>query len=228
MFKNALSKLRGSAYRVPIICGLVVAAPVLFALFVGIFGACLGCNINEGATDPCVRFGVPLGELLAALTFGGMISMAFTIPASIIAIAAWWLWKIFLSKLTRKEQFVAGTIAAISIAWLVKLNFSGNGAQIRGDFAKETDLAGAWLRPGSDALGSEEGFILKPGGKAESVNTPNLTCTRWRLKEEGKLELDCQRDSSPLPAEYTVVTVDKKSIMLKDPAGIIVSYRRGP
>ena len=64
---------------------------VLFGLFpfflVGIasaVGKWLGCNINEGGTDPCIRFGIGFGKVLNGMMIMGWLVL-LTGPLAMMA-----------------------------------------------------------------------------------------------------------------------------------------------
>lgn len=121
-------------------------------------------------------------------------------------------------------------LAVIAVAGIVKFN-SGE-EYIHGYNVKESDLVGTWLHSVDSMPGAEAGFSLKSGGEAKSVNMAALACLNWRLDEdEAKLELDCVsaggRDSSAARIVYNLVAVSSKHLLLKDSAGMILTYRRG-
>jgi hypothetical protein len=74
---------------------------VLFALLpvflVGIaatVGKWLGCNINEGGTDPCIRFGIKFGKVLNGMMVMGWLVL-LTGPVAMlgaISFSAYLLW----------------------------------------------------------------------------------------------------------------------------------------
>lgn len=82
-FFKSKEKLR----RVPIWHVVIIIAafsPILLAMLAGAIGHSMGCNINEGGTDECIRLGIPFGLVLNALAVFGWLFM-FTIPLGIIA-----------------------------------------------------------------------------------------------------------------------------------------------
>lgn len=79
-------------------------SPIIVATLAGFLGSCLGCNINEGGTDPCYRLGIPLGIILSAFFTMGWF-MLITIPLGAIAIVAWTIFCIiiWLKKMNTKS-----------------------------------------------------------------------------------------------------------------------------
>src|ERR1700748_2859639 len=62
--------------------------PIILALLAGSIGNCMGCNINEGGTDQCVKMGIHFGVLLNTMAAGGWLFL-LTIPIGCIAIVIW-------------------------------------------------------------------------------------------------------------------------------------------
>lgn len=59
-----------SLKRIPLyyfIVGLLTFLPLLLALLASAIGNGLGCSINEGGTDGCLRLGIHSGPLLSSL-----------------------------------------------------------------------------------------------------------------------------------------------------------------
>lgn len=50
---------------------LLGAFPFFLVGIAGAVGKWLGCNINEGGTDPCIRFGVEFGKVLNGMMVMG-------------------------------------------------------------------------------------------------------------------------------------------------------------
>lgn len=230
MVNKAISRLINSKYRVPILCGMIVAAPIVFSLFVGLFGLSLGCSMNEAASDPCVRFGIPLGEFLNALGSAGFLSMV-TFPLALIVVAVWWLWGKYANKLSRAKLVVLGVFAVVAVTGTIKFAPDKEEPFIHPFMLEEADFVGTWMRPASGTPGTEEGFILKPGGEVETLNMAPLTCSNWSLNSDnGEMTLDCAGtgagNSSVAPVQYTKVGVSSKRLLLKDPSGAILSYSR--
>jgi len=57
--------------------------PLIVSMLAGLFGACLGCNINEAGTDKCIRLGIPFGNFLNFFGVVGWLSI-ITLPTGII------------------------------------------------------------------------------------------------------------------------------------------------
>ena len=62
--------------------------PILLAILAGFIGNCMGCNINEGGTDECIRNGIHFGSILNIMAAGAWFFL-LTIPAGIIAFIVW-------------------------------------------------------------------------------------------------------------------------------------------
>ena len=67
---------------------LLAIGPVLVSVSAGWVGELLGCNINEGGTDECVRYGIPFGSVLNPLGVVGWLSL-LTIPAAGLLAIPW-------------------------------------------------------------------------------------------------------------------------------------------
>ncbi|GAA3960431.1 hypothetical protein [Mucilaginibacter dorajii] len=63
---------------------LLALAPLLVSIAAGFIGNCMGCNINEGGTDACVRLGISFGNVLNPLGVLGWLCI-ITVPLGIIA-----------------------------------------------------------------------------------------------------------------------------------------------
>ena len=70
-------------------------------MFSGLFGECLGCNINEAGSDPCIRLGIPFGTILSTFFVLGWFAL-FTIPVGAIAIVGWTIYCVII--LIRKNK----------------------------------------------------------------------------------------------------------------------------
>ncbi|MDD5629353.1 MAG: hypothetical protein PHU21_09830 [Elusimicrobia bacterium] len=87
-----LKKLWASSWRVPFVCGVFAFLPFLLSLPGGLLGLLLGCAMNEAGTDPCVRFGIPFGDLLYPFTVLPWLAM-ITFPVGFGGLALWAIWK---------------------------------------------------------------------------------------------------------------------------------------
>ncbi|MDB4901620.1 MAG: hypothetical protein JWQ63_901 [Mucilaginibacter sp.] len=58
-------------------------SPFLGAFLANVIGNSLGCDINEGGTDECIRIGVPFGEVLNGMVAAGWLFF-LTIPLGAI------------------------------------------------------------------------------------------------------------------------------------------------
>ena len=67
---------------------LITFFPVLITFLAMLLGSCLGCNINEGATDPCIRMGIAFGEVLNYMAVLFWLFF-FTFPLGIVLVIAW-------------------------------------------------------------------------------------------------------------------------------------------
>ncbi len=74
-----------------VLIGIFSLSPYLVALLAGLIGQCLGCNINEGGTDDCIRLGIPFGIILNPLGVMGWL-LLITIPLGIMAFVAWFIY----------------------------------------------------------------------------------------------------------------------------------------
>jgi len=67
---------------------LFALLPVLLAMLAGGIGNCMGCNINEGGTDECIRMGIHFGAVLNIIGAGFWLCF-LTIPIGCIAFVVW-------------------------------------------------------------------------------------------------------------------------------------------
>lgn len=86
-----------------VLIGILSISPLLVALFSGLIGQCLGCNINEAGTDDCIRFGIPFGLILNPLGVMGWL-MLITIPLGIMAFFAWFIYCLFILVKTKLKE----------------------------------------------------------------------------------------------------------------------------
>jgi hypothetical protein len=63
----------------------VTVSPLLFAWLAGIIGDSMGCNINEGGTDECVRIGIHFGWILNQMV-AGVWSLLLSVPIGLIIV----------------------------------------------------------------------------------------------------------------------------------------------
>ena len=64
---------------------LLTLLPLLLSALASAIGNGLGCNINEGGTDECVRWGIHFGALLNVMFTSFWLAL-LTVPAGIIAL----------------------------------------------------------------------------------------------------------------------------------------------
>lgn len=57
--------------------------PFILAVLADAIGNWLGCNINEGGTDPCIRWGVDFGRVLYPMFVMGWLTL-MTIPIATV------------------------------------------------------------------------------------------------------------------------------------------------
>jgi hypothetical protein len=68
-----------------------VVSPILVSMLAGLIGACMGCSINEGGTDACVRLGIPFGAILnplGSLFWFSIITVILGVIATVLLIIA--------------------------------------------------------------------------------------------------------------------------------------------
>ena len=97
-FRNRLSNLRHFSVErnidfinIPvgyILISLFAASPVIIAMLADWTGELIGCNINEGATDSCVVFGIPIGTILSMFFIMGWFAL-ITIPGGLLLMLLW-------------------------------------------------------------------------------------------------------------------------------------------
>lgn len=58
-------------------------SPFFSAILSGVVGNWLGCNINEGGTDPCHRWGMDFGKVLYPMFVMGWLSL-ITVPIAML------------------------------------------------------------------------------------------------------------------------------------------------
>jgi len=62
---------------------LFAISPFLLAVLADVVGDWLGCNINEGGTDPCLRWGFDFGKFLYPMFVMGWLTL-MTIPVAVL------------------------------------------------------------------------------------------------------------------------------------------------
>src|SRR3954452_5119611 len=67
---------------------LITVAPIASVMTCGVIANANGCRVDEGSVHPCVINGKDYGELLYTLGVMGWF-MLITIPAGMVAFAAW-------------------------------------------------------------------------------------------------------------------------------------------
>jgi hypothetical protein len=73
---------------------LIAIFPVFLVGIAEVVGKWLGCNINEGGTDPCIRFGFKFGKVLNGMMVMGWLVL-FTGPLAMlgaIGFTAYLIW----------------------------------------------------------------------------------------------------------------------------------------
>lgn len=58
-------------------------SPFLLAVLSDLIGNWLGCNINEGGTDPCFRWGLDFGKVLYPMFVMGWLTL-MTMPVAVL------------------------------------------------------------------------------------------------------------------------------------------------
>lgn len=84
----------------PLLCVGLGLLPIAVAVTAGLFGALLGCRLDESGTDPCVRAGIPFGSMLYPFGVAGWFAL-LTLPAGTVAAFIWAgfsVWKYFFRK----------------------------------------------------------------------------------------------------------------------------------
>lgn len=80
--KPSLFKSKSKLKRIPFWFLAIVfftVLPFISVWLANVIGDGLGCNINEGGTDSCIRMGIPLGNLLSMMVASGWF-LLLTIP----------------------------------------------------------------------------------------------------------------------------------------------------
>jgi len=100
-----------------------------------------------------------------------------------------------------------------------------------GDAVTEADVISGWTQPVEGMPGQIQGFELRPGGVANSINMATLPYTSWTLAK-GKLTLkgtSIGNGSSSAVNEVLIVkSVGKSSLLLLTESGTELTYRRQP
>jgi hypothetical protein len=97
-----IKKIWFSERRVTILCVLLAFLPVILSLPGGLLGLLLGCSLNEGGTDACIRFGIPFGDLLYHSTVLPWFCL-ITMPVGFGGLVVWELW-LKISPLFKKKE----------------------------------------------------------------------------------------------------------------------------
>jgi hypothetical protein len=85
LFRDTVSVKKVLLYHLYIL--MIALSPILISMLAGFIGYCMGCNINEGGTDNCIRIGVAFGNILNPLGTLFWLSI-ITIPLGAIATIA--------------------------------------------------------------------------------------------------------------------------------------------
>lgn len=73
----------GNTLLIYLVIALFGLSPFFSALISGAIGHWLGCNINEGGTDPCRRWGIDFGKVLYPMFVMGWL-MLLTMPIAML------------------------------------------------------------------------------------------------------------------------------------------------
>lgn len=79
-----MNKLRRAFITAIGLCLLPLAGVLLSTLIAGV----LGCELSEGAVEPCSLLGLDIGGLLSSLFFTGWFAL-FTLPLIAVILALW-------------------------------------------------------------------------------------------------------------------------------------------
>lgn len=127
-------------------------------------------------------------------------------------------------KITVKVLLGLGLVAALILAvGVVKFNLLNDDIYIAGSAVTAADLEGSWVSPVAGQPGQEEGFELRPGGAAASVNMATMLYSRWSLPGPGRLRLHYtsvgNKVTSSGDEDYSIISLGQNKLFLKDSYG---------
>lgn len=121
---------------------------------------------------------------------------------------------------------VVAVVAFLGLAHY-KFNVLQDDIYMTGTAITEADMVGKWMKPVDGMPDMVEGFELRPGAAASSINMATLPYTSWKL-DKGKLILSGTSigngSSSPVTDVYTIDSVGKHLLNLRDTSGQAITY----
>ncbi|MDD5209269.1 MAG: lipocalin family protein [Elusimicrobiales bacterium] len=123
-----------------------------------------------------------------------------------------------------KILLAAGLLAALVIAaGVAKFDLLNDDINIAGPAVTAAELEGSWVGPVAGQPGREEGFELRPGGAAASINMATMLYSRWSMPGPGRLRLRYtsvgNKVSSSGDEDYSIISLGKDRLSLKDSYG---------